>query len=122
VKQKAASYIQPCHLWYIQGVRATMRIVAARNMQGIRLHLHEPFVTVEVDGLKTVSQTVACDYGGNQGGGRGGRGGEGGGQGGGGLRQYVFNVSQSSVIRLSVCDWTSGNVLGGLFKHIYSVI
>ena len=83
---------------------ATMRILSTRNMQGIRLHLQEPYVTVEIDGQKTASQPV--DKGDDVGGGLTGHGGGVGG------RQYQFSVMQTSIIRVCVCDWTSDSRKG----------
>ncbi len=66
----------------------TMSILSTRNMEGICV-LHEPYMTVEVDGQKIPSQTVE-----------------------GGVtlleaRNYSFCASQTSIICLSLCAWTS---------------
>ena len=77
--------------------QATMRILGTRHLAGIRLHLHEPFVTVSVDGQTVISQVVAsCVQAESQ-----------------PLpREYVFQATSASIVRVSVCDWASDSRVG----------
>ena len=77
--------------------QATMRILGTRNLAGIRLHLHEPFLTVSVDGQTVISQVVAsCVQAESQ-----------------PLpREYVFKATSASIVRVSVCDWAADSRVG----------
>ena len=87
-------------------IRATMSVLASRNGGCGLLHLDGPYLNVAVDGCVVLARSVALEQedgpecalaaGDRE-------------EGHWATKQYEFSVSQTSVIRLCVCDWTSNS-------------
>ena len=87
-------------------IRATMSVMASRNTGRGLVHLDGPYLNVAVDGCVVLARSVALE---KEDGPEFAHGGGGRDEGHPATDQYEFSVSQTSVVRLCVCDWTSNS-------------